>query len=314
MPKAVVFAVALALLCAAGCGGRDGGKGNRPVSYSVDKGENPGKVVKNAVASRTALSSISGKGVMRIIDQPSKFGLTVNANVIADEQDRLRIRADKLAGAIQAFDVVMLGDDIGFYIPTQKTLYHGKVKDLQGFSFRFEPDEVLNQMLRPDTSLLARKWRYADGAPAAKGRKGKGSAGGSSSITLEEVVPEGRPYLRLVIDQRNGTIASVTQMNGRGEAIMIKRYEDYRNLARSSRGGRVSDNESVFPYLISFNWPRDKRTMEMHFKQVQGNVRVSDEDFDLATSSDTRNRPLREATMESDDGGSVASAGSGSRR
>mgnify|MGYP002149964269 CR=1 FL=1 len=28
-------------------------------------------------------------------------------------------------------DVVMLGDDVGFYIPTQKTLYHGKVQDLR---------------------------------------------------------------------------------------------------------------------------------------------------------------------------------------
>lgn len=301
MPKAVVFAVALTLLGLVGCGGGQGG-GNRPASYAVSKKDNPNKIVKDAVSSRTALSSISGKGVMRIVDQPSKFGLTVNANVIADEQDRLRIRADKLAGAIQAFDVVMLGDDIGFYIPTQRTLYHGKVKDLQGFSFRFEPDEVLNQMLRPDTSLLARKWRLSNSDVAATGRKkGRGGSGSSSGkITLEEDVPEGRPHLRIVIDQRNGTIASVTQLNGRGEAIMVKRYEDYRNLARSGRGGRVSDDNSVFPYLISFNWPRDKRTMEMHFKQVQGNVRVSDGDFDLATSSDTKNRPLKEATMDSD--------------
>lgn len=307
MPKAVVCAIALALLGAAGCGNRDTGRGARPVAQAVNKSENPNKIVRDAVASRTALSSISGKGVMRITDQPSKFGLTVNANIIADEQDRLRIRADKLAGAIQAFDVVMVGDDIGFYIPMQKTLYHGKVKDLQGFSFRFEPDEVLNQMLGPDRSLAKRKWKYVDGAAgqnASRGRRGKGV--GSAGITLEEDVAQGRPRLRVVIDGRNGALASVTQLDGRGDEVMVKRYEDYRSL--SAKGGEGK----VFPYLISFSWPRDRRSMEMQFKQVQGNVRVTDDDFDLATSADTRNRPLREATMESDEG-AVAAAGGGRR-
>ena len=276
---AFIAAAALTLAVLAGCGSRD-----RVANRPVDKNTNPNTLVKTAVESRTALSSIAGKGVMRIVDQPSKFGLTVNADVIADENDRLRIRADKLAGAIQAFDVVMLGDDIGFYIPTQKTLFHGKVDELQNFSFRFDPDEVLQQMLRPDSSLASRKWRFAD-------------TGGKDGIVLEEAVDGKRPRMRVTINPKNGTLASVAQLDASGQPILIKRYDDYRDLSRGRRG-QVSEDEAVFPYLISFTWPRDRRSMEMHFKSVQGNAPVRDEDFDIAASSDTRYRPLREAQMD----------------
>lgn len=293
MPKALLIAAALLFLLMPGCGRRDPAATNRPASFSVDRGQNPNQMIRDAVQSRTALSSLAGKGVMRIVDQPSKFGLTVNANIVADEQDRLRIRADKLAGAIQAFDVVMLGDDIGFYIPTQKTLYQGKVKDLKGFSFSFAPDEVLQEMLRQETMLLSKKWRIAEG-------------GSKGSIILEEDGAPNRPRLQVALDQRNGTISSVTYLDARGQPTMVKRYGDYRSLARGRGNSRVTDDGTVFPYLISFSWPRDKRSMEMQFKQVQGNAPVSDEDFDLATSSDTRNRPLREARVDSDGDVSMA--------
>ncbi|MCD8349267.1 MAG: DUF4292 domain-containing protein [Planctomycetaceae bacterium] len=282
MPKAYTLAAALTLLLAlAGCGNRD-----RVANRQVDRSANPNVLVQNAVESRANLSSLAGKGVMRIVDQPSKFGLTVNADVVADDTDRLRIRADKLAGAIQAFDVVMLGDDVGFYIPTQKTLYHGKVQDLQNFSFRFDPDEVLQQMLRADSQLASRRWRYSD----AKDPKG--------GLILEEDVPRNRPHLQLAINQKNGTIASITQLDARGQPLLVKRYDDYRNLGNNRRGERVTEENMVFPYMMSFSWPRDKRSMEMQFKQVRGNAPVTDEDFDIAASSDTRYRPLREAQMD----------------
>ncbi len=42
--------------------------------------------------------------------------------------------------------------------------------------------------------------------------------------------------------------------------------------------------------------------MEMHFKQVDGNARVSDGDFDIAASENTRYLPLNAAEMEAGDG------------
>ena len=288
MPKYLTVALVAALLFA-GCSDRNR-QSSRPGQVSRDA--NPDLLVKNAVETRTSLSSIAGKGVMRIVDQPNKFGLTVNADVVADESNRLRIRADKLAGAIQAFDVVMLQDDIGFYVPTQNTLYHGKVNELQNFSFRFDPDEVLRQMLRPETSLLVKKWRHAE---AIQGDP-------NNAVMVEEDVAPGAPRLRLAINKKNGMIASVTQFDGRGQPILVKRYDDYRDLSRSRKSSRVSQDDSVFPYLISFSWPRDRRLMEMHFKTVEGNAVVLDEDFEVATSSDTRYLPLMEAQMESDFG------------
>ncbi len=273
-PLAAALALCLAL---SGCGDAPQSSAARsPVPPA--KTDNPNTLVRNAVASRTELSSIAGKGVMRIVDQPSKFGLTVNANVLADaSENRLRIRADKLAGSIQAFDVVMLGDDIGFYIPTQNTLYHGKVDDLQNFSFNFDPDEVMRQMMAPDASLTGRKWRFADPGPNDP----------KKAIVLEETGAKNKPHLRLALNPKNGTIYTVTHMNARGEAVFVKKFDDYRGL--SKQGG------DSFPYLISFIWPKDRRSMEMHFKQVEGNARVSDGDFDIAASETTRYLPLNQA-------------------
>ncbi len=288
MAKTIHLATAMAtLLLLAGCASGNG-RGRPVAGRGVDRSQNPNQLVRNAVDSRANLSSLTGKGVMRIVDQPSKFGLTVNADVIADDSDRLRIRADKLAGTIQAFDVVMLQDDIGFYVPTQKTLYHGKVKDLQNFSFNFDPDAVLQQMLHPDDSLVHKKWRTASGQNE------------SGAIILEEDTPEGQPRLRLAISNKNGMISSVSQLDQKGQPVLVKRFDDYRTIAKGSKGsgGKMSGNDSVFPYTMAFSWPRERRSMEMNFKQVEGNAAVRDEDFDLATSADTRQKPLREAQMD----------------
>jgi hypothetical protein len=281
-------------LVVAGCSGNGAPVSARP----IDENSPPDVMVKHAVETRTSLSSLAGKGVMRIVDRPNRFGLTVNADVLADESDRLRIRADKLAGSIQAFDVVKLGEDIGLYIPSQNTLYHGKVADLRSFAFRFDPDEILRQMLRPDTALLLRRWR----------RVQAGSGGERDVVTLEEDVPAMRPRLRLVLERRTGRIASLIQLDARGDPILIRSYGDYRGIGMGAGGNRFDRGEEpVFPYLISFTWPRDHRLMEMQFKSVEGNAVILNEDFDIAASANTRYLPLNEANLESDP---VALAGS----
>ncbi|MDR2391536.1 MAG: hypothetical protein LBE84_07660 [Planctomycetota bacterium] len=288
-PLFLLFALGIA-----GCSG-DGA----PISAKpVNENASPDVMVKNAVETRTSLSSLAGKGVMRIVDRPNRFGLTVNADVLADESDRLRIRADKLAGSIQAFDVVKLGEDIGLYIPSQNTLYHGKVVDLQSFAFRFDPDEILRQMLRPDTALLLRRWRRVQAEPAD----------GGDVIALEEDVPANRPRLRLVLERRTGRIASLIHLDAKGDPVLIRTYGDYRDMDMGSgEKRRARGEEPVFPYLISFNWPRDNRLMEMQFKTIEGNAIILNEDFDIAASANTRYLPLNEANMESDP---VALAGS----
>ncbi|MCC8180258.1 MAG: hypothetical protein LIP23_05020 [Planctomycetes bacterium] len=266
-----------------------GGCGNRNAAAlrPADANANPDVLVRTAVESKPSLTSLHGRGVIRIVDQPSRFGLTVNADVVADESERLRIRADKLAGAIQAFDVVMLKDDIGFYVPTQKTLYHGKVGDLGNFAFRFDPYEVLRQMLRPETALLLRKWEHVNA----------GRDDPRNAIILQEIAQPNRPYLRLAINRKNSMLMQITQLDARGEPLLIKKFDDYRKLTRG-RSAQTGVDEPVFPYLISFNWPRDSRSMEMQFKQVDGNAVVTDEDFDIATTADTNYRPLMEARVD----------------
>lgn len=292
--RKIVVALAAAALFAAGCSGNQG-RGN-PALKPVDKNAPADMVVKNAVETRANLSSIAGKGVMRIVDRPNNFGLTVNADVVADEGDRLRIKADKLAGAIQAFDVVKLGDDIGFYVPTQKVLYHGKVEDLRYFTFRFDPDDVLRQMLRAETSLLLKRWRYIQG----------GSGDSKNAILVEEAVPAGRPRLRVAINRSTGMIMSIAQLDAGGEPVLVKSFDDYRSLQRGRRG---APDEPVFPFLMTFSWPRDRRMMEMHFKTVEGNAILYDEDFDIAASSDTRYLPLLDAHMDGSLGDEPLAAG-----
>ncbi len=282
MPKHILAALVLCLALA-GCGGGQQAAAQRPENAPA-RNENPDTLVRNAVESRAELSSVTGRGVMRIVDQPSKFGLTVNANLVADaEENRLRIKADKLAGAVQAFDVVMLGDDIGFYIPTQNTLYHGKVGDLQNFSFNFDPDEIMRQVMAADAGLTGRKWRHV--------RPGAGDP--KSAIVLEEIAAKGRPHMRLALNPNTGTIYTITHTDAAGQPVFVKKFDDYRALAKGGDGD--------FPYLISFIWPQDRRLMEMHFKQVAGNASVSDGDFDIAASETTKYLPLNQAALQEGD-------------
>jgi hypothetical protein len=286
MSKFACLAALAAVLLLSGCS--SSGRGSSSVAFKpVDTTASPEVLVANAVESRASLSSLSGKGVMRIVDTPNRFGLTVNANVVADDTKRMRIRGDKLAGSIQAFDIVMLGEEIGFYVPMQKTLYYGKVNELQNLTFRFDPDEVLRQMLSPDASLLLKKWRYVPSENQGRGRP--------SEIILEEEVPGNRPRMQLALDSRTGMILSVSHLDPSGRPFLVKNYGDYRSLDRG-KGKRVQD-DFVFPYLMSLSWPRDQRSMELHFKAVEGDAIVLEEDFDLATSDDTRYLPLGEATI-----------------
>lgn len=279
-----VLITALVLTALAGCGG------NNTAMKPLDPNQSPDLMVKDAVEKRASLTTLAGKGTMRIVDAPSKFGLSVNTDIVADENDRLRIKADKLGGSIQAFDVAMLEDDIGFYIPTQKTLYHGKVDDLQDFAFRFQPDAILRQMLRPDTSLLLKSWRRTD--PDQYDPK--------NAIILVENTSPGKDSLRLAIDQRSGVLMSVAQINPRGDTVLVSSFGDYRVLNRGRKHPSKSRTASqeLFPYRMSLSWPNERRSMEMQFKSVEGDAIVLDEDFDLATSDDTRYRPLREAAMD----------------
>jgi hypothetical protein len=223
---------------------------------------------------------------MRIVDQPSSFSLTVNADVKADDTNRLRIRGDKLAGTVQAFDVVMLGEDIGLYVPMQKALYHGKVAELRNFSFYFSPDEVLRQLLSPDTSLLLKDWQEI---PAPRGM--------AAELVLEEVTPANRPHQIIAINRRNGMLVRVSHLDSRGEVILEKTYGDYRV---SGSGRRTRNEGKVFPFLMGMNWPRENRSMEIHFKALEENAVILDEDFDLATSGDTQYFPLQEVNIEAD--------------
>ena len=285
--------VALAALVA-GCGTGGTSTALRP----VDAGAQPDLVIKHAVETRASLTSLSGKGVMRIVDTPNKFGLKVNAEVLADESDRLRIRGDKLAGAVQAFDVVMLGNDIGFYVPTQKVLYHGTVAELDNMAFRFQPDEILRQLLRPDNSLLLKEWQPRQ--PSATDPK--------NSLAFESVPVRGQPRYNLTIDKKNGMVTSIAQLDARGDPVFVKTYGDYRPI---SRGRQLPKgvSEPVFPYLMTLSWPRDRRLMEMHFKSVEGDPVVLEEDFDLAASDDVRYMPLRDVRIDADETDPVADAG-----
>lgn len=285
MSKFTCLAALAAVLLLSGCS--SSGRGSTVAFKPVDTTASPEVLVANAVESRASLSSLSGKGVMRIVDTPNRFGLTVNANVVADDTKRMRIRGDKLAGSIQAFDIVMLGEEIGFYVPMQKTLYYGKVNELQNLTFRFDPDEVLRQMLSPDASLLLKKWRYVPSESQGRGRP--------SEIILEEEVMGNRPKMQLALDARTGMILSVSHLDPSGRPFLVKNYGDYRSLDRGK--GKRGGDDFVFPYLMSLSWPRDQRSMELHFKAVEGDAIVLEEDYDLATSDDTRYLPLGEASI-----------------
>lgn len=220
------------------------------------------EVVNSAVKNRADLKSLTGRGEMRIADKGSDFSLSIKIEMVAQDPDHLRIRATKLADAIVAFDMLMQGVDVAFYVPTRNTLYMGNIENLQSGGVNFSPNAVIARMLRTDKGLLDRKWRIM-------GRDKDGLF--SSNLVLEQVHGAGQDYVRLHVDGRNGLLMRVLHYDKSGKLFFEEDYNGYRQImtGRHTPSGAEIGSGIYFPTRFRLSWPDKNRHVSVTLRDFE---------------------------------------------
>ena len=152
----------------------------------------PAALVRLAVEQRGVLSSLYAQAAMRIQDRANHFSLTMIAQFYARAPDKMRLSATKAAGQFQVFDAVIVGEEIACWVPSDKILYQGKVRDLDKVDLNFHPQEIFSLLLQPNHGLLLHKWRKIGAARENIGMEK------CELVILEEESEQ--PRLRLAID------------------------------------------------------------------------------------------------------------------
>jgi hypothetical protein len=188
----------------------------------------------------------------------------------------------------------MLGHDVAFFVPRWGTLYVGTLDDLDSFAFQFRPDDVLRQILRPETGLLLRRWRPGEPGPGDP----------QNAVIYEENVPFGAPRQRVTLDRRTGMLLVVAQLDGQNRPLWTRSFGDYRRIDRGSGGrrGRAGEDARWYPFHMAVSWPREGRMIELRFRRVEADAPLFESDFDLAVPGNVRQHPIRDATFDFPEG------------
>jgi len=279
----------VALLAGTGCNGVGSGNGEdndpRPTQTAQE-------LVRQGLSKRIAITSLEATALMKITDIPSDFGLRINTVITARSPNKLRIVADKAAGKIKIFDVVLVRSDIAFHIPRKRRLYQGKVKELKKVGISFRPDHILRELLQPQTGLLLKTFEH--------------DSHDRSTATLAEVSSAGHTKTKITIVRKTGQISQVVQLGKDGKEVFVKEYRNYRKIKRQHGKmkpvkGPLAVKQAWFPGVIHLKWPQDKRSVKITFRTIKVNTPVDDDAFELAVSERTRTLPISKIKLEGDE-------------
>lgn len=247
-----------------------------------------GEIVAEAVAGRGALRSLASTGTMRVMDWKRNFALFVDTEIAAQAQPaNLRIVATKLSGGIQAFDVLMMDEDVAFHVPRKQELYVGKISDLANTGVQFHPNEILHRLVSHNPRFAQMQWRHP---------RHRVIFAGMRPIEIIQVHDEGQPYLRLYIHRSTGDLLQVEHVNGKDEVHLKEEYEVYQPLALP--GGTTVR----FPYKIKLVWPIDNRWLRIRFAEVRPDETIDAGVWDLAgVGPNTTRKSLAEVRVDGDD-------------
>lgn len=219
------------------------------------------ELVRKSVEKRMDLQNLAGSGEMKIVDKGSDFSLSVKIEMVAKDPDHLRIRATKLADAIVAFDLLMQGRDVAFYVPTRNTLYTGNVENLQSGGVNFSPKAVINRILHADRGLLDRKWKIL----------GTNKDMFSANLVLEQIHTRGQPYVKIYVDGRREVLLKVEHFNEKGIIFFLEEYNGYKEMMtdKETLSGRKIGAGVFFPTRFLLSWPDKGRYVSVTLRNFE---------------------------------------------
>lgn len=273
----------------AGCGGA-GGSGTGVAARPVDPKRDANEVVAEAVGRQAVLTSLAGDGVLSLVDPASKLNHRVNAEVVAADRQKLRISGGRMG--VHAFDLLMYDNEVLFHDALGKKVYSGTTADLRYLALPIQPEEVLNQLLKPATELIYLSWQ-----PDAS-RKGDPAGG------VAYVAGDGRQSYRMVVDRRTSLVSRIEVYDGPASGqtpYMVRTFGQYRTVpvyARPVVNAAVAEGPKVFPYQQRIEWPRERRQVEFTFKKVVPDAPLAQDDFNVSYSDRAQQLPLGQAGVD----------------
>lgn len=222
------------------------------------------QLVNDMIKKRASLESIAARGEMDIKDRGSDFSLSIKIEMFAQHPQNLRIKASKLADAVIAFDMLMMGKDVAFYVPTQNSLYTGNISNLKSGGVNFSPEKIVARILRADRGLLDRRWKII----------GQEKAGlFSKNLVLEQMHKPGESFVRIEVDGSKSHLKKVTHYTPKGKAFFVERYGYYKEFMTEQKtlSGKKIGSGVYFPTRFSLNWPAKGRSVKITLRDFEHN-------------------------------------------
>lgn len=237
--------------------------GGCPQPQTLPDGMNATELVRKAVETRASLKNLVGRGEMKIVDRDSDFSLSVKIDMAVQDPDHLRIRATKLADAIVAFDMLMMGKSAAFFVPTRNTLYKGDADNLKQGGVNFAPREVIARILHADRGLMDRQWKVRN--------KGKDSVFGPGELLLEQIHKPGEPYVIIAVDTRRVLLNKVQHYNAKGELFFQEEYNGYKEImtGQTTMSGNKIGAGIFLPSKFVLSWPNKGRLVSVTLRDYE---------------------------------------------
>ncbi len=255
-------------------------------------------LINQTIENRIDVSSIIAGGEMKIVDKPSKFSLSTKIEMIAEDPYNLRIKATKLADEIVAFDMLMQGERVAFYVPLRNVLYTGDVSNLSSGGVNFSPKAIINRILHANRDLLNKRWRVL----------GRNSAGlMNENLVLEELHKNGAPFVKIYVDGMRRVLHKVEHFNKAGKLYFIEEYSKFEQemTGDTTFAGREIGSGRYFPMQFVLDWPDKKRSVKITLRRYRSNVSQDELDelwvIDDLDMDSVQQRSLAQVDVEGDE-------------
>ncbi len=254
-------------------------------------------LINNTVENRVDIDNIIAGGEMKIVDQPSDFSLSTKIEMIAEDPSSLRIKATKLADEIVAFDMLMQGEQVAFYVPLRNVLYTGNVANLQSGGVNFSPKAIINRILHANEDLLDKRWRVV----------GRDSAGlMNENLILEEMHTKGQEYVRVYVDGRRQVLHKVEHYTSNNQLYFVETYSKFEQLmtGETTLAGKEIGTGKYFPMQFTLDWPQKNRYVKITLRRYRSNVDNAETDelwvIDDLDMDSVQQRTLAQVDVDSD--------------
>lgn len=254
-------------------------------------------LINQTIDNRIDVNSIIAGGEMKIVDKPSNFSLSTKIELIAEDPSSLRIKATKLADEIIAFDMLMQGERVAFYVPLRNVLYTGNVSNLRSGGVNFSPKAIINRILHANSDLANKRWRVL----------GKNKAGlMNENLIMEQMHKRGQGFVKIYVDGLRRVLHKVEHFDKKGKLYFVETYSKFKQemTGETTAAGREIGTGKYFPMQFTLDWPDKNRYVKITLRRYKSNVSQEELDelwlIDDLDMDSVQQRTLSQVEVDSD--------------